>query len=302
MTNLIITGPTASGKSNLALKLAKDFDNIELISADAFQVYKGLDIGTAKPTNYERQIVKHHLIDINEPTECYTSGIFVENAEKLIENIRHRGKIPVIVGGTGLYIKSLSEGIFDCPKIDDSIRKSLHLDIEKYGLEYLYKKLLLIDNDYATRISCNDPVRIIRALEVYEGLGITFTEAHIKYKKNPKYKYYICVLTPERDKLYENINLRTKLMWQSGWVEEVKTLLNNGVPVDCPAFRAIGYKEVIDYINDSIDEEKAIYEISKQTRHFAKRQYTWFRGMKNINYFYDNDKLFNSAKSFILGG
>ncbi len=302
MINLIITGPTASGKSNLALTLAKDFDNIELISADAFQVYKGLDIGTAKPTTSERQLVKHHLIDINEPTECYTAGIFVENAEKLIENIRHRGKIPVIVGGTGLYIKSLSEGIFNCPKIDDNIRKSLHIDIEKYGLEYLYKKLLFIDNDYATRISFNDPVRIVRALEVYEGLGITFTEAHIKYKKNPKYKYHICVLAPERDKLYENINLRTKLMWQSGWVEEVKTLLNNGVPIDCPAFRAIGYKEVIDYINNIIDEEKAIYEISKQTRHFAKRQYTWFRGMKNINYFHDNNKCYNSAKSYILGG
>lgn len=301
MKNLIISGPTASGKSSIALELSKVVSNIELISADAFQVYKGLNIGTAKPSIIEQEKVKHHLIDIIEPTECYTAGLFSDNAENLIGDIRSRGKIPVIVGGTGLYIKSLREGIFNCPEIDKNIRNSLHDRMEKFGLDYLYKKLHEVDNDYAEKISSNDPVRIIRALEVYEGLNITFTQAHKIYKKQPKYEYNVLVLSPDRKKLYEDINNRTKLMWQSGWVEETKALLDNNIPEDCPAFRAIGYKEIINYLKNNIDEEKAIYEISKQTRHFAKRQFTWYRGMSNIEFYSDRQSLYNRAKSLLVG-
>lgn len=297
----IITGPTSSGKSSIAYNVGLITNKIEVISADAFQVYKGLNIGTAKISLQEREKVTHHLIDIMEPNIPYSAGIFVEQAEKLIEEILLRNKIPVIAGGTGLYIKSLTDGLFNCPKIDNNIRLELQKELEKDGISSMYNKLVAIDSDYAEKISNNDPVRIIRALEVYYGLGITFTKAHKIYSKKPKYEYTTGVLWLERNVLYNNINKRTEEMWESGWPKEVEKLLNLGYNKDCAGFRAIGYKIIADYLENKIDKERAVYEIAKETRHFAKRQLTWFRNKENVVLYNDKNKLENNLIELING-
>lgn len=297
----IITGPTSSGKSSTAFNAGLIDNRVEIISADAFQVYKGLDIGTAKVSLQERQQVKHHLIDILNPDECYSAGMFRLHAEKLIEDILKRGKIPVIAGGTGLYIKSLTDGIFNCPEIDENIRKDLQLKLEKNGIESLYNELEKVDIEYAKKISSNDPVRTVRALEVYYGLGMTFTKAHKEYAVEPKYKYSIGVLWIERSKLYEKINQRTRQMWEMGWAKEVETLLNAGYNMNCPSFRAIGYKLIADYILNGGKSDDVINKIAQETRHFAKRQYTWFRHRDNV-VMYENKELLEKNLMEIING
>lgn len=302
MTGLIIGGPTASGKSGAAVRLAERLGNAEIISADAFQVYRGLDIGTAKAPPAEREKIPHHLIDILDPEEIYTAGLFARHTEKLVEDIRNRGNIPVIVGGTGLYIKSVTDGIFDCPEIEPGVRELLHGRMKSEGLSLLYGELKNLDPEYASRISPNDPVRIVRALEVCTGLGVPFTEAHRIYRKAPAHKYSVMVLSPDRGVLYGDINRRTEAMWHSGWPEETAALLEKGVPEDCPAFRAIGYGEAVSYVKNGGDQFEVIKEIAKQTRHFAKRQFTWFRGMRGVRFYGDADSLLKDAEKFCLSG
>lgn len=297
----IITGPTSSGKSNIAFNAALKTNKIEIISADAFQVYVGLDIGTAKVSKEEMGQVKHHLIDIINPDECYSAGMFVQHAEKIIEDIMGRGKIPVIAGGTGLYIKSLTDGIFNCPEIESSVRKYLQKKAEKDGLHVLYNQLKLIDKEYAQRISNNDPARIIRALEIYYGLGITFTDAHKIYSRRPKYKYSCAVLWQDRKILYQKINARTVHMWNQGWKKEVENLLDAGYSASCPSFRAIGYRLIADYILNGGVEDYIIDNVAKETRHFAKRQFTWFRNKNNVVMYDDASKLENNLIEMING-
>lgn len=285
----IVTGATSAGKTGIALEAAKTLGNVEIISADAFQVYIGFDVGTAKASLEERASIPHYLIDTNEPSQAYTAGLFAEEAERLAEDIMNRGKIPLIVGGTGLYIKTLTDGIFDCPEVDASIRPGLQERYDKEGLWKLYAELKEKDSVYASRISENDPVRVIRALEVCDGLGISFTEAHKKYHKPPKYSYRVFAPKLERAVLYGGINERTRNMWKEGWPEEVKGLLEKGVSEDCPAFRAIGYKAVATFLRGDIGEAQTVEKIAQETRHFAKRQTTWFNSMKDIM-FYDDKK------------
>lgn len=297
----IITGPTSSGKSGTAFNAALKTGIVEIISADAFQVYTNLDIGTAKVSRQEQQQVKHHLIDIMQPDECYSAGMFVQQAEKLIDDIIKRTKVPVITGGTGLYIKSLTDGIFNCPEIESSVREELQKKAEKDGLAVLYNKLVQVDNEYASKISSNDPTRIIRALEIYYGLGISFTEAHKKYNRKPKYKYTCAVLWQDRKVLYEKINERTLHMWQNGWKQEVENLLKAGYSTECPAFRAIGYKLIADYIMNGGSADDVINQIAKETRHFAKRQYTWFRNKENV-VMYNNISLLENNLIGLING
>lgn len=297
----IITGPTSSGKSSVAFNAALKTGRVEIISADAFQVYIGLDIGTAKIEKKEMQQVKHHLIDIINPDECYSAGIFVQQAENIIEDIIKRGNIPVIAGGTGLYIKSLTDGIFDCPEIENSVRIDLKKKAEKDGLQVLYNELVHFDKEYALKISSNDPVRIIRALEIYYGLGIPFTEAHKIYNRKPKYKYSCAVLWQDRGTLYQKINERTLQMWQKGWKKEVENLLKAGYSANCPAFRALGYKLIADFILNGGMEDYIINQIAKETRHFAKRQFTWFRNKKNV-VVYDNISLLENNLIELING
>lgn len=297
----IITGPTASGKSNIAYLAALECKNVEIISADAFQVYKHLNIGTAKVSKEELKNVTHHLIDIMEPDECYNAGIFVEHTETLIEEILNRGNIPVIAGGTGLYIKSLVDGIFNCPDIDENVRSELKKDLDNLGIKAMYEKLQSIDPDYAAIISNNDPARTIRALEVYNGLGITLTEAHVKYSRQAKYKYFTTILETDRNILYDNINKRTVKMFEEGWVNEVKSILDMGYTPDIPSFRAIGYKAIADLILNGGDEELVKTNIAKETRHFAKRQLTWFRHRENIIKYNNKKTLLNNLIDYIRG-
>lgn len=297
----VITGPTASGKSSIAFEVAKNLGSIEIISADAFQVYRYMDIGTAKADISEREEVKHHLIDVMDPDECYSAGIFAESAEKIIEDIISRGKYPVIAGGTGLYIKSLTEGIFNCPEIDISYRERLQERVLSEGLQSLYNELKEIDYEYACKISSNDPARIVRALEVYYGLGISFSEAHKKYNRAPKYSYKVMMLNMDRQILYNKINERTELMWQMGWKSEVEKLLNMGYSASCPGFRAIGYRLISDLIINGGSEDFVKKEIAKETRHFAKRQLTWFRHSDNINLYDDRNHLMDDLLLSISG-
>ncbi len=305
MTIDIITGPTASGKSSVAYELAHNDKDIEIISADAFQVYKYFNIGTAKPSLEEQDLCKHHLIDILDPSISYTAGRFFIEAERLIDEIISRGKKPLIVGGTGLYIQTLTDGLFLVPEIDQSIRESLKKEIDLNGLHSLYERLLLVDNEYAVRISENDHVRIIRALEVYEALKIPLTEAHKVYHQEPKYKYRLNVIHKDREELYNNINKRVEFMWNNGWLDEVISITDKiGYNVDIPAFRAIGYRDIAGYLlnygKDNIDavrRDELIEIISRDTRRFAKRQLTWFRNKKDAQFSTSKEELIDILSS-----
>lgn len=287
MTVTVITGATSVGKSGIAMEAALEVGNVEIISADAFQVYIGFDIGTAKTPIQDRKDVPHHLIDINEPTKAYTAGLFASETERLIGEIVARGKIPLVVGGTGLYIKTLKDGMFEPPFIDEAIRPMIKDRWDSKGLPALYAQLQKLDPVYAGRISENDPVRIVRAMEVCEGLGMPFTEAHKLYHKPAKYNYRIFAPKLERNILYGGINERTRIMWEAGWDKEVEGLLDKGISEDCPAFRAIGYKEIASFLRGEIGKAETVAQIAQETRHFAKRQTTWFNSMKEILFYSD---------------
>ncbi len=279
----IITGYTASGKTELSLRLAEKFD-VEIISADAFQVYKFMDIGTGKPSKDELLKVKHHLIDFLYPNEIYSAGIFFEKAESAIDEIIKKNKIPLIVGGTGLYVEILTKGIFKSPEVNIEFRKQFLKDIEIKGTEYFYNLLMEKDPEYASRITKGDKNKIIRAFEIMESTGTTVTEAHKIYHRNPKYSYEIFIIEKDRDKLYDDINKRVIKMFEMGWIDEVKDLLDKGYSPENHSFKAIGYSEIASFLFDKrLTKDELIKEIQTKTRQFAKRQITWFRHMKNIN-------------------
>ncbi|AEI14694.1 tRNA dimethylallyltransferase [Flexistipes sinusarabici DSM 4947] len=279
----IITGVTATGKTAFVSKLGERIP-VEVINADAFQVYKYMDIGTAKPTKKELSEVKHHLIDILYPDEHYSAGIFFQKAQQLIAEIINRGKIPVIIGGTGLYVETLINGIFNGPGKNTELREDYQTEIKKSGISSLYKRLKKIDPDYAARISANDKNKIIRALEVYDLSGLNFTRSHELFHQPPKFKYDVFVFTTERNVLYERINNRVDKMFERGWVDEVQKLLDLGYSTDMQSFCAIGYRETARYLNGEITFDELLKTIKKRTRNFAKRQLTWFRHMRDLKY------------------
>lgn len=277
----IITGPTACGKTALSLELAKMY-RIELISADAYQVYQHMDIGTAKPDASELSVVKHHLIDFLDPSVTYSAGDFFGHTQKLIAEILERGNLPIIIGGTGLYIDTLIKGIFNGPSRDDVLRGLLDKVIERKGVSWLYSYLKQIDPVYAEKISENDRQRIIRAIEVYKKIGMSFSEAHKQLMILPDYEYEVFILNRDRADLYSDINLRVVKMFEAGWLDEVSNLMKLGYSVDNPSFKAIGYREIAALIKDNGDNELLVSLIQKKTRNFAKRQLTWFRHMENV--------------------
>lgn len=278
----IITGYTASGKTTLALTIAQHLD-VEIISADAFQVYRYMDIGTAKPDKEQLSSVKHHLIDIKNPDENYSAGDFFELAESKIDEIIKRGKIPLIVGGTGLYVETLTKGIFAGPPRNDGFRDYLKNEIISKGVDYFYTLLHQKDPSYAEKISKGDINKIVRAFEIMEFTGMTVTEAHIKLHRNPKYKYLVYIIDTNRVKLYQNINERVIKMFDDGWVYEVKNLLNRGYNEHLSSFKAIGYREIAKFLKEPTDIDDLIADIQTKTRQFAKRQITWFRHMNDLN-------------------
>ena len=296
----VIGGPTASGKSKLAVELAKKV-NGEIISADSMQIYKEMNIGTAKVNKEEMQGVQHYLVDFVSPDERYSVSNFKKDAEKAIEEILAKGKTPIVVGGTGLYIDSLIYGIeFQDEEVDLEYREKLNKIADEKGLESLYKKAQEIDPEAMKKISINDRKRIIRVLEIYHKTGKTKTEQELQSRKNEvKYEYKVFAITMDRERLYERIEKRVDSMIEQGLIEEVKQILNKYHTFPT-AMQGLGYKEVVEYLEGSCTKEEMIEKIKKETRHYAKRQLTWFRKNKETIWL-DGEKSTDENVSIILG-
>ncbi len=279
-TVYVIGGPTASGKSALAIALAKKIDG-EIISADSMQIYKDMNIGTAKVTQEEMQGIKHYMIDFVSPETRYSVSNFKKDAENAIEEIIEHGKTPIIVGGTGLYIDSLIYGIeFQDEEIDTEYREKLNEIAEKDGLETLFEEACKIDPEAMKKISINDKKRIIRVLEIFNKTGKTKTQVEIESRKNkPKYNYKMYAITMDREKLYNRIEKRVDKMIEEGLIEEVQNILNKYANMPT-AMQGLGYKEVVEYLENKVTRDEMIEKIKKETRHYAKRQLTWFRKNK----------------------
>ena len=293
----VITGPTGVGKTDISVELYNTY-NIEIISADAFQVYKHMDIGTSKPDIHTLNKIPHHLINILEPDEHYSAGLFVEHAENVIKIILDKGKLPLIVGGTALYIDRLINGIFNDMKVNDDIRTRITSEGEKKGYEHLYKKLNEIDSIYATKINKNDHVRIIRALEVYEKFKKPYSSVLIEHNNKPKFRYKVFFLLRNRETLYKLVEERIETMFNNGWIEEVERLLKKGYSVNEHAFKAIGYREIADLTQGKFDFEETKNKIKKRTRNFVKRQCTFFKKLTYIENVYDKNLIDNFFKKY----
>ena len=281
MKNLVvITGPTAVGKTDISIKLAKEIDG-EIISADSIQVYKGLDVGSAKITEEEMDGVKHYLIDVLDPNEEFDIYTFKKMAEEAIDEIYAKGKIPIIVGGTGFYIQSVLYDVdFEETHVDMQYRKELEELVGLYGNEYIHKMLEEVDPEYAAGIHPNNVKRVIRALEFYHENNMPLSEHNSEQKMNESpYNFAYYVLNDDREVLYDRINKRVDKMFDDGLVEEVKGL---GLDESNQSMQGIGYKEVLEYLNGNISEDECKELIKKNTRHFAKRQLTWFRHEKVV--------------------
>ncbi len=271
------------GKTAISIELAKQI-NGEIISCDSMQIYKDMDIGTAKVTEEEKEGIEHYLIDFVLPNERYTVSDFKRDAEAAIEEILAKGKTPIIVGGTGLYVNSLIYGIeYQEMDFDEEYRNSLMKKAEtEEGLAKLYEEAKKIDPEAMEIISQNDKKRIIRVLEIYKATGKNKTEQEILSKaKDIKYDYQVYAIDMERNKLYDRINRRVDLMFEQGLIEEVKNILEKYS--DFPtAMQGIGYKEVVEYLRGDVTKEEMIEKLKQETRHYAKRQLTWFRKNKEI--------------------
>ncbi len=280
-----VVGPTASGKTGLGVGLAKHFDG-EVISADSMQIYKGMDIGTAKPTAEEMGGVPHHLIGFLPSNETFSVARFVELAKEKILDVSSRGKLPILVGGTGLYVDSLSNNIdFAENDADEELRRELRGRAERYGAQSLVEELNGFDPDSAMRIDPNNLKRVIRAIEIYRTTGITMTEHNRRSKLSgsPYNTVKIGLKAKERQFLYDRINRRVDIMVENGLVEEARTVL--GGECSRTARKAIGYKEFIPYFEGEKTLEEAVDELKKQSRRYAKRQLTWFLRDKEIKWF-----------------
>ena len=298
---IVICGPTASGKTALGVELAKTI-NGEVISADSMQIYKDMTIGTAKPTQEEMQGIKHYLIDFVLPSQRYSVAEFKKDATNAIEEIIAKGKTPIIVGGTGLYIDSLIYGIeYNEIKIDEKYRQELEKIAENEGLEVLYNKAKEIDEVAIQKISKNDKKRIMRILEIYKATGKTKTQQEEESRKNDvKYDYKIFAIDMDRTILYERINRRVDLMIQNGLIEEVKNIIKKYSEFPT-AMQGLGYKEVVEYLNNKCSKEEMIENIKMQTRRYAKRQLTWFRKNKETTWIDGTNDMQNNINIILEG-
>ena len=280
---IVIVGPTASGKTALSIEVAKRIGG-EIISADSMQIYKDMDIGTAKVTKEEMQGINHYLIDFVSPEKRYTVSDFKKDAENAIKEILEKGKVPIIVGGTGLYVNSLIYGIeYQEMKFDENYREELMKKAyTEEGLKSLYNEALKIDPEATKKISSNDKKRIVRILEIYNATGKTKTEQEIlSRQKGVEYDYKVYGILMDREKLYNRINLRVDKMIEQGLIEEVKALCEKYK--DFPtAMQGLGYKEVVEYFNGILSKEEMIEKIKQESRRYAKRQMTWFRKNQEI--------------------
>lgn len=297
---IILTGPTAAGKTKLSIALAKAV-NGEIISADSMQVYRHMDIGSAKIRPEEMQGVKHYLVDILEPTEDFNIVLFQKYAKQAITEIYEKGKIPIIVGGTGFYIQSVLYNIdFQESNEDTALRAELEQLARERGVEYLHNMLRECDPGAAQEIHANNVKRVIRAIEFYRQTGRKISDHNAaEREKKSAYDSRYFVLTDKRERIYENIDRRVDMMIEEGLVDEVRQLLDMGCRRDSTAMQGLGYKEIISYLAGEITLEEAVYIIKRDTRHFAKRQLTWFRRERDViwiekdKFAYDDEKMLN---------
>jgi tRNA dimethylallyltransferase len=288
---ITIIGPTAAGKTSLCLELGENFP-IEVISADSRQIYRGMDIGTAKVTPSERKRVPHHLIDIKEPDENYSAYEFICDCKRKVEEIRKRNHIPIICGGTIFYIRSLIEGMFEEPEISDVLRKEVRNEMKKKGPEKMHRELQKIDPESAVRIHPNDKQRLGRAIEVYRASGITLTELWKKGNKN-KIPLEVFSLLINKKELRDRIEKRVEKMFENGFVYEVKNLLQKGYSSSLYSFTSIGYEQVSKYIlnkkNGNLDKVREA--VIKETKKYADRQITFIKGLSQGKIFKNKEKL-----------
>lgn len=294
---IILAGPTASGKTAVSIDLAKRIGG-EIISADSMQIYRGMDIGTAKITADEMQGVKHYLINVSDPKEDFNIVKFQNMVKCSIEEIKKNGHIPILVGGTGFYIQSIIYDIkFDKEEDNGSIRKVLEEEYDKMGADFMYEKLKKIDSISAENIHKNNKKRIIRAIEYFLINNALISEHNeLQRKKTSPYDFRFFVLNPKRDILYDRINKRVDKMVERGLVDEVKSLIESGLSIDNISMQGIGYKEIVEYLEGNIPLDKAVENIKQNTRHMAKRQVTWFKRERDVIYidpfeFENNEKI-----------
>ena len=279
---IVICGPTGIGKTSAGIEAAEAFGG-EIISADSMQIYKYMDIGTAKPTREERARIFHHMIDIIEPDEEFSAAKFALKANKIIESLKTRSIIPFLVGGTGLYIKALVHGLFSPGTSFAETRNRLKKEAETDGTESLYKRLLKSDREAADKIHPNDTFRIIRALEVYETTGMTISEHHKKHRFSGKRFNVLKIgITTDREDLYKRIEKRVDLMVEIGFAEEVKRLLDMNYPAGLKSMQSIGYRHMAEYVAGRIPLDETVRTLKQDTRRFAKRQMTWFNADPEI--------------------
>ena len=292
---IVIGGPTASGKTALSIELAKAIDG-EIVSADSMQIYQGMDIGTAKPTEEEKQNIKHYMLDIIKPNQRYSVADYKKDAKEAIRKIIKKGKTPIVIGGTGLYIDSLIYEI-EYPEldIDISYRKELEEIADKEGLLGLYKKAKTIDKDAMEKISVNDRKRILRVLEIYHQTGKTKTELEKESRKEPEFDYRMFAIDMNREVLYDRINRRVDIMLENGLIEEVKNIYEKYKEFPT-AMQALGYKEVVEYLENKITKEEMIEKIKMESRRYAKRQLTWFRKNKETKWLNGEDSIENNIQ------
>lgn len=277
-----VVGPTASGKTDYAIRLAKERGG-EVVSCDSMQIYRHMDIGTAKPTSEEMQEIPHHMIDIAEPEENFSVARFVKLARECIDDILERGKIPVLCGGTGLYFDSIINNLeFSEMETDEEYRRSLNALAEEKGCEFVHRMLREVDPRSADAIHPNNLKRIIRALEIYKVSGKPKSVLDREQQGEPLYEGEIFGLSRPRDVLYDRINRRVDIMMEQGLLEEVKTLLSMGISPKATSMQAIGYKELVWYLDGTLTLKEAVDKIKQESRRYAKRQITWFKRNPDI--------------------
>ena len=293
---IVICGPTASGKTALSISLAKMIDG-EIISADSMQIYEDMDIGTAKPTIEEMDGIKHYLVDCVSPAKRYSVADFKKDATIAIEEILQKGKTPIIVGGTGLYIDSLIYGIdYNEMQVDLEYRNYLEGLAETKGLSYLHQMATEIDEEAMKKISVNDKKRIFRVLEIYKSTGKNKTALEKESRKSDvKYDFKVFAISMDRELLYERINKRVDIMIENGLIEEVQSIIKKYDKMPT-AMQGLGYKEVVEYLNNECSKEDMIEKIKQESRRYAKRQLTWFRRNKQIYWLDASNGTVNNSK------